>query len=215
MGTCFGRLKTIKKKRKRLCRLEHSYYSKNNDKVEEKYNEEIPRSTEISRPSKMCSRICSFFKPNSYKHVHNGNHLRLETQVDWPETKCDSPSSTDNHNVGISDSDNIQLVTLDVLSLRNIQPQWRQVSLTPPSSVDLEWESEDIVGNMMPLCQRRLLSTTEDCSLSSVVEGSPAESLEWDSGEGALDTDTEQLICEIERLTARALRETGGEWADR
>jgi hypothetical protein len=67
----------------------------------------------------------------------------------------------------------------------------------------------------MPQCQRRLLSGTEECSLGSVAEGSPAESLEWDSGEAALDTDTELLLCEIERLTARALRETGGDWANR
>lgn len=57
---------------------------------------------------------------------------------------------------------------------------------------------------------------TEECSTGSILEGSPAESLEWDSCDQlALDTDTEQLLCEIERLTARALRETGGDWANR
>lgn len=71
------------------------------------------------------------------------------------------------------------------------------------------------VVNISTVCQRRLLSTTEDFSSSSAAMGSPAESLEWDSCEGGLDTDTEQLLCEIERLTARALRETGGDWANR
>lgn len=72
------------------------------------------------------------------------------------------------------------------------------------------------ISNNMGSVSRRLASTaTEDGSNGSGIEGSPAESLEWDPCETVLENDTEQLICEIERLTARALRETGGNWADR
>lgn len=71
------------------------------------------------------------------------------------------------------------------------------------------------VGNISTSWQRRLVSVTEEMSSSSAAADSPAESLEWDSCEGGLDTDTEQLLYEIEQLTARALRETGGDWANR
>lgn len=73
-------------------------------------------------------------------------------------------------------------------------------------------------GNIPLTVHRRLTSTaTEDGSNGSVsvVECSPAESLEWDPCETLLDNDTEQLLCEIEQLTARALRETGGDWTNR
>lgn len=76
----------------------------------------------------------------------------------------------------------------------------------------------DVPDQIPTICQRRLVSMTEDCSTASALDGSPAESLEWDSCDNihtALDTDTEQLLCEIERLTARALKETGGDWTYR
>lgn len=38
-------------------------------------------------------------------------------------------------------SEDMQLVTLDVRSLRCVQSQWH-ISTTPPSSVDLEWEHD-------------------------------------------------------------------------
>lgn len=56
------------------------------------------------------------------------------------------------------------------------------------------------------MCQQQSSEDSVEVSLLS-----SAESLEWDSGEGTgvLDSDTEQLLQEIERLTARALKETG------
>lgn len=76
------------------------------------------------------------------QHIRGGSHLLLETETDLSEAKCDSPSPTVGHNIGNTDSEDVQLVTLDVLSLRNMHPSWRHTSLTPPSSIDLEWESD-------------------------------------------------------------------------
>ncbi|XP_046668580.1 uncharacterized protein LOC124359682 [Homalodisca vitripennis] len=219
MGTCFGQLKSISRRRKRLYKLEHSHYNKNEDKVElhflveeEEIHAQETANNEPCRSKKICHRICSFLKPNCYKHIRGG-HRMLEVET---ESRCESPSPSHSSVANIAtDAEDVHLVTLDVRTLRSVQSAWRYVSLTPPSSIDLEWESDGIVGNAAPLCQPRLQSTTEECSTASVLEDSPAESLEWDSCEGALDTDTEQLLCEIERLTARALRETGGDWANR
>ncbi|KAF4533227.1 hypothetical protein B566_EDAN005142 [Ephemera danica] len=69
---------------------------------------------------------------------------------------------------------------------------------TPGSFVDLEWELEALQTSTMTQCSR--------------VSSPP--SLEWDLVDCELaaaghEDETEQLISEIERLTQRALQETG------
>lgn len=108
-------------------------------------------------------------------------------------------------------------------------------SSTPPSSLDLEWEHE----GCLPIHPLHYAGVAEDDGFESTVTngqngtsaaGSTAwsrisspDSLEWDPVEAPLgaaserpveelDAETEQLLSEIERLTYRALRETG-DWS--
>ncbi|XP_063217994.1 uncharacterized protein LOC134528359 isoform X2 [Bacillus rossius redtenbacheri] len=106
------------------------------------------------------------------------------------------------------------------------QPRARSaVSSTPPSSLDLEWE-HDVC---LPVQAMHFAPPADDCSVATGRDGATAtgpssaawsrvsspDSLEWDPAEAPLcaadqlDLETEQLLGEIERLTSRALRETG------
>ncbi|GFG37589.1 hypothetical protein Cfor_12676 [Coptotermes formosanus] len=108
-------------------------------------------------------------------------------------------------------------------------------SSTPPSSLDLEWEHE----GCLPVHLLHYAGVVEDDGCESTATNgqngtsaagsagwsriSSPDSLEWDPVEAPLaaarersveelDTETEQLLSEIERLTSRALRETG-DWS--
>lgn len=102
---------------------------------------------------------------------------------------------------------------------------------TPLSSVDLEWEHEALPGRDPSMESWQQLPELDPLpSLWHEVPGndpslvdptpsdwsrvSSADSLEWDPGRrdspvGSVDTDTRQLLQEIEMLTDLALRETG------
>ncbi|XP_022252955.1 AP-1 complex-associated regulatory protein-like isoform X2 [Limulus polyphemus] len=90
------------------------------------------------------------------------------------------------------------------------------LNTTPPSSIDLEWEDE--AGLTLPAPEEEIASTfvSETTSNRSVRSTPPSNGneLEWD-GEftsvqmSQLDLETEQLISEIEKMTAEALNDTG------
>lgn len=112
--------------------------------------------------------------------------------------------------------------SLQVLNARTLMRQQTYVSSTPGSSLDLEWEHE---GMPLPIVEDERRDTED--SLTSVHNSQPSSltaspwsrvsspnSLEWDPVEPdmvCVDMETEQLLTEIERLTDRALKETG-EW---
>lgn len=110
------------------------------------------------------------------------------------------------------EGESTQLVPLDAHSLLAARAlQTRKISWsssTPPSSIDLEWENEvGVSSTTVPrLKSQRSSSSNVEESSSGGGAGASPESLEWDPG---TDGETEQLISEIEQLTARALRETG------
>lgn len=113
---------------------------------------------------------------------------------------------------------------LQILDVRNLMKQQACVSSTPGSSLDLEWEHE---GMPLPVMDNDKIST--DGSQTSINNSQPSSltaspwsrvstpnSLEWDPVEAdmvCVDMETEQLLTEIERLTDRALKETG-EWTN-
>lgn len=142
--------------------------------------------------------------------------IQLKSDVVIDQSENQLPESSG------ANSQGAQPVELRRISRAGPHP-WRKFSFsssTPPSSVDLEWEHEGCAGGS----ERRLMTSTttiEDVSneCGSANGGSPVDSLEWDSCEdkavAGFDPDTELLLQEIERLTAKALKETGGEWADR
>ncbi|XP_060535224.1 uncharacterized protein LOC132707396 [Cylas formicarius] len=91
---------------------------------------------------------------------------------------------------------------------------------TPENSLDLEWEHETLPPSALndtsrSSWQQDTLQVGEvaasDSDWSRVSSG--ANSLEWDNVQNSmhsdLDTDTQFLLNEIDRLTMRALRETG------
>ncbi|XP_014474854.1 PREDICTED: uncharacterized protein LOC106744516 isoform X1 [Dinoponera quadriceps] len=115
--------------------------------------------------------------------------------------------------------------SLHVLDARTLMRQQTHVSSTPGSSLDLEWEHE---GMPLPIVEDEKGDTEGSSSRTSVNNSQPSSltaspwsrvsspnSLEWDPVEPdmvCVDMDTEQLLTEIERLTDRALKETG-EWS--
>ncbi|KYN43791.1 hypothetical protein ALC56_02054 [Trachymyrmex septentrionalis] len=117
-------------------------------------------------------------------------------------------------------------VSLQVLDARTLMKQQAYMSSTPGSSLDLEWEHE---GMPLPITddgqgdtEYSLTQTSANNSRASSLTASPwsrvssPNSLEWDPVEQnmvCVDIETEQLLTEIERLTDRALKETG-EWTD-
>ncbi|CAL1677797.1 unnamed protein product [Lasius platythorax] len=115
---------------------------------------------------------------------------------------------------------------LQVLDARTLMKQQTYVSSTPGSSLDLEWEHEGmplpIMNNEKENTENSLTQTSVNNSQPSSLTASPwsrvssPNSLEWDPVEPdmvCVDIETEQLLTEIERLTDRALKETG-EWTN-
>ncbi|XP_011061926.1 PREDICTED: uncharacterized protein LOC105150496 [Acromyrmex echinatior] len=117
-------------------------------------------------------------------------------------------------------------VSLQILDARTLMKQQAYMSSTPGSSLDLEWEHE---GMPLPITddgqgdtEYSLTQTSANNSRASSLTASPwsrvssPNSLEWDPVEQnmvCVDMETEQLLTEIERLTDRALKETG-EWTN-
>ncbi|KAF3426145.1 hypothetical protein E2986_02419 [Frieseomelitta varia] len=127
---------------------------------------------------------------------------------------------------------------LQILDARTLMKQQACVSSTPGSSLDLEWEHEDTKGKEIMVClgmplpimdDEKVESTDGSITQTSVNNSQPSSltaspwsrvstpnSLEWDPVEAdmvCVDLETEQLLTEIERLTDRALKETG-EWTN-
>ncbi|XP_018399017.1 PREDICTED: uncharacterized protein LOC108776803 [Cyphomyrmex costatus] len=117
-------------------------------------------------------------------------------------------------------------MSLQVLDARTLMKQQAYVTSTPGSSLDLEWEHE---GMLLPIMddeqgdtEYSLTQTSANNSQASSLTASPwsrvssPNSLEWDPVEPnmvCVDIETEQLLTEIERLTDKALKETG-EWTN-
>ncbi|KAH0946622.1 hypothetical protein HN011_000504 [Eciton burchellii] len=126
-----------------------------------------------------------------------------------------------NSRIDVSASSGLD-TSLQVLDARILMRQQTCVSSTPGSSLDLEWEHE---GMSLPEDKRR--DTEDSPTQTSINHSQPSSltaspwsrvsspnSLEWDPVEPdmvCVDMETEQLLTEIERLTDRALKETG-EW---
>lgn len=116
--------------------------------------------------------------------------------------------------------------SLQILDVRTLMKQQTYVASTPGSSLDLEWEHEGlslpIMNNENENTENSLTQTSVNNSQPSSLTASPwsrvssPNSLEWDPVEPdmvCVDIETEQLLTEIERLTDRALKETG-EWTN-
>lgn len=77
---------------------------------------------------------------------------------------------------------------------------------SPPSSIDLEWENEEGAHGPQEKCSSRSTPASTDLEWDNdFLPPSPLTLAESDD----VDMDTESLIQEIERLTTRALQETG------
>ncbi|KAJ8924993.1 hypothetical protein NQ315_001158 [Exocentrus adspersus] len=129
---------------------------------------------------------------------------------------------------GSCTSRDIQLQCLDARALLQ-----RTTSSTPASSVDLEWEHEtlpiSIVNDPSGSSWTAVPEDLSQCPSNSSPQNtapahnsdsdwsrvSSANSLEWDNVQNSMhdvsevDTDTQFLLSEIERLTNKTLQETG------
>ncbi|CAH1366481.1 unnamed protein product [Tenebrio molitor] len=132
---------------------------------------------------------------------------------------------------GSCTSRDIQLQCLDARALLS-----RTATSTPVSSLDLEWEHETIpisvIHDPSGSSWTALPEDFSQCPTESSPQNtapalnsdsdwsrvSSANSLEWDNVQNSIqasppmsevDTDTQMLLSEIERLTSQTLRETG------
>ncbi|XP_043273241.1 uncharacterized protein [Venturia canescens] len=115
---------------------------------------------------------------------------------------------------------------MQTLDARNLLKHQGCITSTPASSLDLEWEHE--VLPMATIQPSQELSPNDSLSRTSLNASPPSSltaspwsristpnSLEWDPVEAEIegvDVETEQLLTEIERLTDKALKETG-DWS--
>ncbi|KAK9877194.1 hypothetical protein WA026_016942 [Henosepilachna vigintioctopunctata] len=146
----------------------------------------------------------------------------LNTQNNYSRLKEPTQES-----VGSSTSNDIQLQCLDVRALLSHTNQ-----SSPTTSLDLEWEHEIVpffmvhdnsensctnISNDISRCpsDSSFQSTMPTCHNTEWSRVSSTNSLEWDSlcptspQMSEVDTDTQLLIGEIERLTRQTLLETG------
>ncbi|XP_067010886.2 uncharacterized protein [Anabrus simplex] len=211
--TSFRRmLKQTIRKENRVYRSQRTMYNRGQDNVEFDFLVDDVKSS------------ISFLLSLRQKKVTQEVVLEL-TDDSWsrPESSTRLPKTSQN---GEREVDTY-LEPLDARSLltaRTAAGRERSVaSSTPPSSLELEWEHEDFVPRSVPP-PIATLPEEDDESTAGWSRLSTPDSLEWDPVEaplasdsggdnrGELDAETEQLLCEIERLTSRALRETG-DWS--
>ncbi|PBC33102.1 hypothetical protein APICC_01419 [Apis cerana cerana] len=157
----------------------------------------------------------------------NGIPVTLELLEDgaWSKGKSNKYARLNSRN-DASTSSGLD-TPLQILDARTLMKQQACVSSTPGSSLDLEWEHE---GMPLPIMDdEKVESTDGSMTQTSVNNSQPSSltaspwsrvstpnSLEWDPVEAdmvCVDLETEQLLTEIERLTDRALKETG-EWTN-
>ncbi|XP_012263571.2 uncharacterized protein LOC105690393 isoform X1 [Athalia rosae] len=165
--------------------------------------------------------LLSFLSLKRFKK-RRGVPISLELAEDggWPMGGSKYVRLNSKRNASVSSGLDTSLQTLDA---RNLMKQGYMP--TPASSLDLEWEHEGFP--LSPRSEVNAENTENSTSLPSANNSQPSSltaspwsrvstpnSLEWDPVEAEMvcvDVETEQLLTEIERLTDRALKETG-EW---
>ena len=167
--------------------------------------------------------LLSFLPLNRFKKKH-GVPVTLELLEDGAWSKGTNKYARLNSRNNASTSSGLD-TSLQVLDARTLMKQQACVSSTPGSSLDLEWEHEGmpvpaVDDDNVECTDGSMTHTSINNSQPSSLTASPwsrvstPNSLEWDPVEAdmvCVDLETEQLLTEIERLTDRALKETG-EW---
>ncbi|XP_017765965.1 PREDICTED: uncharacterized protein LOC108555000 isoform X1 [Eufriesea mexicana] len=169
--------------------------------------------------------LLSFLSLNRFKKKH-GVPVTLELLEDGAWSKGTNKYARLKSRNNASTSSGLD-TPLQILDARTLMKQQACVSSTPGSSLDLEWEHE---GMPLPIMDdEKVESTDGSITQTSINNSQPSSltaspwsrvstpnSLEWDPVESdmvCVDLETEQLLTEIERLTDRALKETG-EWTN-
>ncbi|KAG9432475.1 uncharacterized protein LOC100870446 [Apis florea] len=222
MGACFGRcISKVTDSLSYRFYQRHTSMSYQGDEQVEFIDDK--GGTDQSRGSKT---LLSFLSLNRFKKK-NGIPVTLELLEDgaWSKGKTNKYARLNSRN-DASTSSGLD-TPLQILDARTLMKQQACVSSTPGSSLDLEWEHE---GMPLPIMDdEKVESTDGSMTQTSVNNSQPSSltaspwsrvstpnSLEWDPVEAdmvCVDLETEQLLTEIERLTDRALKETG-EWTN-
>ncbi|KAL3285360.1 hypothetical protein HHI36_019468 [Cryptolaemus montrouzieri] len=210
MGNCFGK-----------CLPKHEEHSTNFNILPNSTSDLTYQDNASSGESKksFLSRLLFKREIKTKKPVLHLVDGLLNNQNNYSRLK--EPSSF----IGSSTSNDIQLQCLDV---RALIPHTNQSS--PTASLDLEWEHETIPFFMVHDQSENSNTSISRCPSASSFESavrtcrnsersqmSSENSLEWDSlcpvssQVSEVDTDTQLLIGEIERLTEQTLLETGQE----
>ncbi|XP_015185120.1 PREDICTED: uncharacterized protein LOC107071007 [Polistes dominula] len=218
MGACFGRCfaKVSDSLSYRLYRRHTSMSCQGDEQVEFIDGEEDREQPKGSKT------LLSFLSLKQFKKKH-GVPVTLELLDEGGWQRGSNKYARLNSRNDPSTSSGLD-TPLQILDVRNLMKQQTCVSSTPGSSLDLEWEHE---GLPLPVMDNDKISTDE--SQTSINNSQPSSltaspwsrvstpnSLEWDPVEAdmvCVDMETEQLLTEIERLTDRALKETG-EWTN-
>ncbi|XP_018309324.1 uncharacterized protein [Mycetomoellerius zeteki] len=174
--------------------------------------------------TKGSNSLLSFLSLKRFKKKH-GVPVTLELLEDGRWSRGGNKYARLSSRNDVSTSSGLNM-SLQVLDARTLIKQQAYMSSTPGSSLDLEWEHEGmplpIVDDEQGDTEYSLTQTSANNSRASSLTASPwsrvssPNSLEWDPVEQnmvCVDMETEQLLTEIERLTDRALKETG-EWTN-
>ncbi|XP_046618144.1 uncharacterized protein LOC124304131 isoform X1 [Neodiprion virginianus] len=163
--------------------------------------------------------LLSFLSLKRFKK-RRGVPISLELAEDggWPMGGSKYVRLNSRSTASVSSGLDVSLQTLDARNLMK-----HGYVPTPASSLDLEWEHEGLP--ISPRSDINAENTDNSLSFPSVNNSQPSSltaspwsrvstpnSLEWDPVEAdmvCVDVETEQLLTEIERLTDRALKETG------
>ncbi|XP_017765966.1 PREDICTED: uncharacterized protein LOC108555000 isoform X2 [Eufriesea mexicana] len=221
MGACFGRCisKVTDSLSYRFYQRHTSMSYQGDEQVEfidDKGDADKPRGSKT---------LLSFLSLNRFKKKH-GVPVTLELLEDGAWSKGTNKYARLKSRNNASTSSGLD-TPLQILDARTLMKQQACVSSTPGSSLDLEWEHE---GMPLPIMDdEKVESTDGSITQTSINNSQPSSltaspwsrvstpnSLEWDPVESdmvCVDLETEQLLTEIERLTDRALKETG-EWTN-
>ncbi|XP_029035564.1 uncharacterized protein LOC114872486 [Osmia bicornis bicornis] len=221
MGACFGRcISKVTDSLSYRFYQRHTSMSFQGDEQVEFMDDK--GDADQSRGSKT---LLSFLSLNRFKKKH-GVPVTLELLEDGGWSKGTNKYARLSSRNNASTSSGLD-TPLQILDARTLIKQQACVSSTPGSSLDLEWEHE---GMPLPVMDdEKVESTDGSITQTSVNNSQPSSltaspwsrvstpnSLEWDPVEAdmvCVDLETEQLLTEIERLTDRALKETG-EWTN-
>ncbi|XP_034173927.1 uncharacterized protein LOC117601366 isoform X1 [Osmia lignaria lignaria] len=221
MGACFGRcISKVTDSLSYRFYQRHTSMSFQGDEQVEFMDDK--GDADQSRGSKT---LLSFLSLNRFKKKH-GVPVTLELLEDGGWSKGTNKYARLSSRNDASTSSGLD-TPLQILDARTLIKQQACVSSTPGSSLDLEWEHE---GMPLPVMDNEKVESTDgSITQTSVNNSQPSSltaspwsrvstpnSLEWDPVEAdmvCVDLETEQLLTEIERLTDRALKETG-EWTN-